>query len=565
MFGSLTPLFTYIFGFITRYLNDSENYRNQTQYDDALITKSLVFQIFNNFTALFFVAFAKKPLFNDCIEGNCVRDIREMLVCIFIIRYILFVADFGFPFFKSLSDASNDKISQQVNVSVAEESEVEYDDPELKYFIDEFDKVEYPGPFNDYADTCIQFGYVSLFASVVPLVAILAIIENLLKIRFGAWKICSFCRRPLVELAEDVGMWSSLMDSMGQLGFVVSVAVIVFSSNSFDAYPTNQRILIFLVAEQALLIYKTILSTFLFSKPPEWIVNIQKRNEMIVDKYAKGIFEDDEEIDFDKGNLDDPVDIDKLTLYDMRKEKLNQEAYKKMESLEDQRRLLLRELRSIKEQLQETYKSETYNDSTGVGETKHGMSLGRLHVKLLELQQFMTEGPSREERPLDVKVRISIEWHSKRGSFAAGPPVGAHSFSKSAKVQEAGTAVFDQALGPFAPIRTIDADVLFDIIDSKPEMNNAVVGKAKISLRDLQEQQLVQKQLTIIISKSSDEDEATGVVKEEYAKLFVTLHFQFSKVLPLRTKIYHIQDSLRGIEKRLKLLKAGDVEGAEEG
>merc|ERR1719453_2646106 len=111
-------------------------------------------------------------------------------------------------------------------------------------------------------------------------------------------------------------------------------------------------------------------------------------------------------------------------------------------------------------------------------------------------------------------IRVSIEWSGRRGAYAAGPPVGAHSFTKNANLSEDGQAQFDQVLGPFAPIRTLDANVSFDVIDSRPEMNNAVVGKAKIGLRELQDQQKLQKLLSVQIVNNNDDDD--GGTKLEY-------------------------------------------------
>ena len=139
-----------------------------------------------------------------------------------------------------------------------------------------------------------------------------------------------------------------------------------------------------------------------------------------------------------------------------------------------------------------------------------------------------------------------------------GPPIGDYSFSKIAPLSVDGNAVFDQVLGPFAPIRSLDANIVFDVIDARPEMNKAIVGKAKVGLRELQEQQRTQKLLTVEISApDAGNDEKP---KKEYAKMYVVLHFQFSKVLPLRTKIYHIQDSIRGIDKKTMMIKRGKHE-----
>ena len=558
IFGLYTPIFSYFYGHISTYLNDMENYKTDVDYEDALISKYLIFQLFNNFTAPFFVAFAKKPLFNDCIDNSCINDVRQLLVCIFILRYIFLFLDFLVPFIESTvyQQQQNQARLSAVGTNDDDIDEDNLEDPELNFFVDETNLAEYSGPFNDYSDTIIQFGYVVFFMTVVPLIALLALLENLIKIRLSAWKICFLYRRPFVELVEDVGLWSSLMDTMGAVGLVVNVALIVFTSNSFIHYPVEVKFIIFLSAEQFLLIYKTIL-TWCIPCPSEDVDDLTKRNEFIVDKYQKGIFEgEEEEIEVEKGNIDDPVDVDAIALYDARKARMNQTSYKLMETLEDQRRASEKELRAIKLQLQEAYATETYNDVTGIGETKHGLPLGRLHVKVLEIQGLMgKESAFADERPPEVMVRISIEWAGKRGQQMPGPPVGAHSFSKIAPLSEEGNVVFDQLLGPFAPIRTLDANVVFDVVDSRPEMNRASVGRAKVGLRELQDQQETQKLLTVEITApgSAGDDDAM----KEYAKMYLVLHFRYSKVLPLRTKIYHIQDSIRGIDKKLSLLKQG--------
>lgn len=568
MFAVITPLFSYVFSFISVWTNNYENYQTDVDYEDALIAKSLFFQIFNNFTALFFVAFARKPLFNDCILNDCTRDLRELLICIFLVRYILMITDVARPAYQAAVDSALDKAALALT-AVGDAATVE--DPDMKYYLDEIYRIEYLGPFKDYADTCIQFGYVTLFMSVVPLIAFLAFVENLIKIRLNAWKLCSLARRPFPELVEDVGMWVKLMETMSILGFIVNTALIVFASDSFDSYSFTEKALIFLLAEQTLLCYKILLNR-MFPEVPEWIDDIAKRNDFVEQKYKLGIDDDEEDSSSNiKGNLDDPVDIDRLTLHDIRREKITTKMYKRMEGLEDKRRLLMRDLRSVKDQLQEAYKTETFNEVTGIGENKHGLPLGRLSVKLLEMQQYLAK-----DRPYEICIRVNIEWKGKRQATPPGPPIGPYSLSKIVEARsksaekgmssifdkamgssDKGICVFDQSLGPFAPIRTLDAMVVFEVLDAEPNKNFPVVGKAQIGLRELQDQNQAEKTLTVSFPKLSEDGDAS-TIQNDYAKLFVVLQFQFSKVQPLRTRIYHLQDEIRGIEKELAELNAGN-------
>ncbi len=48
-----------------------------------------------------------------------------------------------------------------------------------------------------------------------------------------------------------------------------------------------------------------------------------------------------------------------------------------------------------------------------------------------------------------------------------------------------------------------------------------------------------------------------GELKASSAKLYVNLTFQYSKIVPIRNKIYLIQDQIQGIERQLAMLKAG--------
>lgn len=59
---------------------------------------------------------------------------------------------------------------------------------------------------------------------------------------------------------------------------------------------------------------------------------------------------------------------------------ISEETYSQMEKLEGGRRELLRELKMVKEGLQEIYKTERFNETTGVGETKHGLQKTNVYL-----------------------------------------------------------------------------------------------------------------------------------------------------------------------------------------
>lgn len=57
--------------------------------------------------------------------------------------------------------------------------------------------------------------------------------------------------------------------------------------------------------------------------------------------------------------------------------------YKRIEELENERRKYSNELKYFKEKLFEVYKIETFNETTGIGETKHGECILRIVLTVL--------------------------------------------------------------------------------------------------------------------------------------------------------------------------------------
>ena len=65
-------------------LNDFENHRTDTQYEDFLIVKLFMFQMVNSFAGLSYVAFIKVFLNIKCTGVTCTSDVASSLSTIFI-------------------------------------------------------------------------------------------------------------------------------------------------------------------------------------------------------------------------------------------------------------------------------------------------------------------------------------------------------------------------------------------------------------------------------------------------------------------------------------------------
>lgn len=94
----------------------------------------------------------------------------------------------------------------------------------------------------DLREMCIQFGYLSLFAPVWPLVPLSFLVNNWIELRSDFVKICIECRRPTPWRAESIGPWLDSLGFLTWLGSITSAALVYMFSNDGlgpDGTPTQ--------------------------------------------------------------------------------------------------------------------------------------------------------------------------------------------------------------------------------------------------------------------------------------------------------------------------------------
>lgn len=555
--------------FVARWLNDQENYRTETDYEDNLVAKLIVFEVINSFGAAAFVAYAKEWVFDSCFE-NCFVDLRTLLYAILIVRVTRSTSIMIYTSLEtywrqssmaaqSLAMAGLNHHPQPQQTAADRDEEIQslvVDHDDDAHFLTEVKRHQYTSTFVDSSDVFFQFAYINLFSIIVPVLSIASLIENLVKIRVDAYKLCYLLRRPHAEQAEDTGFWAETMELMVYVGIYMNAALVTMSFPDVQTYSLAYRTIVFLAVSQLLVVYVMFIQYWIPSEP-DYVRTIAARNEFIVNKFVRG-FEDKnasaEELGIftdQRGHIEDKVDVESLGLYDVRKTKDTSEAeYEEIEALDIRRRELMQELKIYRDRLQEVYKTEIFNDATGVGETKHGLPLGRLSIKLVKIEGFETEIIKRSQFPFRIRVEI-------RGTrVGATAPIQKlpTSLTDSAVyvMPDEGNVELNQSMGPFAPIKTIDAEVLFHLLfHDKERPNDAPQATVSIRLKDLENQKQHDK---ILKWKIRD---AKAALQPSQGTLYVNLTFQYSKVVPIRNEIYRVQDQIKMVEAALAKIRSG--------
>uniref|UniRef100_A0A8C1DEY5 Anoctamin n=1 Tax=Cyprinus carpio carpio TaxID=630221 RepID=A0A8C1DEY5_CYPCA len=85
--------------------------------------------------------------------------------------------------------------------------------------------------FNEFLEMVIQFSFTTIFVAAFPLAPLLALLNNIIEIRLDAIKMVSLERRLVPTKANDIGVWTDVLEVIGVLAVIANGLVIGISSD----------------------------------------------------------------------------------------------------------------------------------------------------------------------------------------------------------------------------------------------------------------------------------------------------------------------------------------------
>ena len=79
--------------------------------------------------------------------------------------------------------------------------------------------------------TVLQLGFVMMFVAAFPLAPLFAFANGILEIRVDAINFIRDQRRPMPNMAEDIGAWYPIIDALSSFSVLVNAFVIAFTSD----------------------------------------------------------------------------------------------------------------------------------------------------------------------------------------------------------------------------------------------------------------------------------------------------------------------------------------------
>lgn len=256
-----------IYNKLIRKLNDMENHRLQSSYENHLIIKMVLFNFVNCFMSLFYNAFYLQDM----------ALLRSDLVALLITQQVVDqLQETVVPFLLHRNRAKKvakmiEAYSQEQRIDDTPESDVSL---ELRKKANIEMTMDPCVTIDDHLEMFLQFGYIYLFSSVYPLAAFWAFVNNMFEIRTDAFKMCNVFMRPFPRSASSIGAWQTIFELMGFIAVITNCALIGMNPEVQKLLPGHQTpvqlVLIVVVLEHFILAIKALIA-FLIPDVPKWV------------------------------------------------------------------------------------------------------------------------------------------------------------------------------------------------------------------------------------------------------------------------------------------------------
>ncbi|KAG7397475.1 hypothetical protein PHYBOEH_000695 [Phytophthora boehmeriae] len=217
-----------------------ENHRTVWQFESMLAVKLFWFKFLNAFISLFWIAFVDQNAVALRKQLLIVMGVRQLwnsimrdLVPTFIVRYRWKQAGFRFRSASRKahwwSSASHEWYNAELSTPVAIASEIQAPPPFVL-----LQELMYPHDFlmGKQMEAVLQFGYITMFVSVLPVAPLLALLSNAVAMRLEVLSCTRAKQRPPFESETEVSSFMNILEFMSFAAVAVNCAVLFFTTRT---------------------------------------------------------------------------------------------------------------------------------------------------------------------------------------------------------------------------------------------------------------------------------------------------------------------------------------------
>mmetsp|Transcript_17013 Transcript_17013/g.59525 ORF Transcript_17013/g.59525 Transcript_17013/m.59525 type:complete len:706 (+) Transcript_17013:58-2175(+) len=208
---------------VAEWLTARENHRLLEHHEQSLIAKRFIFEAFDCYISLFYIAFVQQDM----------RKLRSELISLYTVDSLRRVLlETILPF-----------IMKQVSKRKLRQLEGELKKTDQSQYTDALEALSQPEyeQFDDFMEIVIEVGYVILFADAFPVAALLTVATNVVEIKSDLFKLAQVYQRPVASRAATIGVWRRVLQVLVALSIVTNVLLFVMSEQLAAWTPSLYR------------------------------------------------------------------------------------------------------------------------------------------------------------------------------------------------------------------------------------------------------------------------------------------------------------------------------------
>ncbi|CAN8076533.1 unnamed protein product [Agarophyton chilense] len=268
---------------IAKKLTENENHKYNSEHENSLVLKLVLFQFLNMNMAYLYVAFIRRDyerlassirsvLLVELIIGN----IKETVIPIFLARRRRKA---------KLDEALKKKKEQNPDL---DESECFVKPSDLDPISTQLEMEPDNGVFEDYFELLRQFSQVTLFAAAFPLGAVLAAINNFVEVYTDTYKLIYMTRRSSPRRALDIGAWVRAFEFISVVSIMTNLGIITVTARYAHAVvgkgiSRTEEYFWMIAIEHVLLVVRVGLMT-IYEGIPSWVRDQRAKERYLASK-----------------------------------------------------------------------------------------------------------------------------------------------------------------------------------------------------------------------------------------------------------------------------------------
>jgi len=230
-------------------LTQWENHETHQDYANALVLKRFLFEMFDCYVSLFYLAFFERDMDRLRLELvtifniDIVRRIATETVVPTIMKKLntnTTIVNFRRRLWcyrgKSTNTTINNVQDNDDNGAIPATASVETRTDHTTFMNNSTNNDDEYEEFDDFMELMIQFGYITLFASAYPAAAFIVMIHNYFEIRSEIYKLCKNSRRPRPYRCAGIGQWKTLFTGMVWCSALTNCLLVGFTSEQLMQY-----------------------------------------------------------------------------------------------------------------------------------------------------------------------------------------------------------------------------------------------------------------------------------------------------------------------------------------